>query len=72
MRELVLAWLANKIPVARVQHILGVEQMVQTEGIILDPVEEANPHLLHAEVSVIVARKQFGVQDEEILPKNWV
>ncbi len=42
-------------------------QMAQSEGLELDPVDEANPHLLHAEVSAIVARDRFGVQDEEIL-----
>ncbi|MEP0913926.1 bis(5'-nucleosyl)-tetraphosphatase (symmetrical) YqeK [Leptolyngbya sp. GB1-A1] len=33
----------------------------------LDPVDEANPHLLHAEIGAIVAREEFGVQDAEIL-----
>jgi predicted HD superfamily hydrolase involved in NAD metabolism len=33
----------------------------------LDPVCEAHPHLLHADVSAIVARDQFGIQDEEVL-----
>ena len=42
-------------------------QMAQSEGLELDPVDEANPHLLHAEVSALVARDRFGVQDEEIL-----
>jgi predicted HD superfamily hydrolase involved in NAD metabolism len=41
--------------------------MAQTEGIELDAVLLNNPHLLHAEVSAIVARDEFGVQDEEIL-----
>lgn len=42
-------------------------QMAQTEGLSLDPVDRANPHLLHAEVGAIVARDQFGIQDEEVL-----
>lgn len=41
--------------------------MAASEGLPLDPVDEANPHLLHADVSAIVARKQFGVTDEEVL-----
>jgi predicted HD superfamily hydrolase involved in NAD metabolism len=103
MRDRVLAWLADNVPDARLQHILRVEQMsaelashyhldvekasqaallhdlaknfklqhllqmAQAEGLELDPVDEANPHLLHAQVGAIVARNQFGVQDEEIL-----
>lgn len=42
-------------------------QMARTEGLLLDPVEEMTPHLLHAEVSAIVARDEFGIKDEEIL-----
>lgn len=42
-------------------------EMAQAEGLQLDPVDEANPHLLHADVGAIVARDQFGVQDEEVL-----
>lgn len=38
-------------------------QMARDAGIELDPVFEAVPHLLHAEVSAIVARDQFSVQD---------
>ncbi|NJL36910.1 MAG: HD domain-containing protein [Leptolyngbyaceae cyanobacterium RM2_2_4] len=42
-------------------------QMAQAEGLALDPVDRVNPHLLHAEVGAIVARDQFGIQDEEVL-----
>jgi len=42
-------------------------QMAQAEGLALDPVDQANPHLLHADVGAIVARDQFGIQDEEVL-----
>lgn len=42
-------------------------EMARSEGLELDPVDEANPHLLHAEVGAIVAKNQFGVRDEEIL-----
>lgn len=33
----------------------------------LDEVEIANPHLLHAEISAIVAQEEFKIEDEEIL-----
>lgn len=42
-------------------------QMARAEEIEIDPVFEAHPHLLHADVSAIVAREQFGMQDEEVL-----
>jgi predicted HD superfamily hydrolase involved in NAD metabolism len=41
--------------------------MARDEGIEIDPVCEATPHLLHADVSAIVARRQFGMQDEDVL-----
>lgn len=42
-------------------------QMAVAEGIEIDEVFAANPHLLHADVSAIVARDEFGVSDIEIL-----
>jgi predicted HD superfamily hydrolase involved in NAD metabolism len=42
-------------------------EMAIAEGLPLDPVYESNPHLLHADVGAIVARDEFGVQDEEVL-----
>lgn len=42
-------------------------QMAREEGLDLDPVDEANPHLLHAEVGSLLARDLFGVNDEEVL-----
>ncbi|MEG4025089.1 bis(5'-nucleosyl)-tetraphosphatase (symmetrical) YqeK [Microcoleus sp. S13C4] len=102
-RENVLAWLCDRVPAARITHILGVEQtagdlarhygldeakarsagllhdlakyfkpplllqMAQKEGLELDSVLEAHPHLLHADASAIVARDEFGVVDREIL-----
>ncbi|MCC3432088.1 MAG: bis(5'-nucleosyl)-tetraphosphatase (symmetrical) YqeK [Microcoleus sp. PH2017_25_DOB_D_A] len=102
-REKVLAWLTQRVPAARITHILGVEQtagdlarhygldeakarsagllhdlakyfkpqmllqMAQNEGLELDSVLEAHPHLLHADASAIVARDEFGVVDREIL-----
>lgn len=42
-------------------------EMARLENLSLDPVDEANPHLLHANVSAIVARDEFGITDQEIL-----
>jgi len=42
-------------------------EIAHREGLLLDPVDELTPHLLHAEVGAIVARDQFGIQDPEIL-----
>lgn len=42
-------------------------QMAQTEGLELDEILTGEPHLLHADVSAIVARDEFGVEDEDIL-----
>ncbi len=42
-------------------------EMARQEGIEIDLVSAANPHLLHADVSAIVARDEFAVKDEEIL-----
>lgn len=42
-------------------------EMARVEGLDIDSVSEAHPHLLHADVSAIVARDTFGVQDEEVL-----
>lgn len=39
----------------------------QSLGIEVDPVCEATPHLLHADVSAIVARDRFGIQDTDVL-----
>lgn len=41
--------------------------MAQAEGLEIDSVSEANPHLLHAEVGALVARDTFNVNDEEVL-----
>jgi predicted HD superfamily hydrolase involved in NAD metabolism len=42
-------------------------EIAQKEDLPIDPVDVANPHLLHADVSAIVARDVFGITDEEIL-----
>lgn len=41
--------------------------IAQSEGIKIDSICATHPHLLHADVSAIVARVEFGVDDEEIL-----
>lgn len=41
--------------------------MARTEGLAITSVDEANPCLLHADVSALVARDQFQVDDPEIL-----
>lgn len=42
-------------------------EMAWANGLEVDEVMEANPHLLHAEVSAIVARDIFSLDDEEVL-----
>lgn len=42
-------------------------EMARVEGLEIDPISLAHPHLLHADVSAIVARDTFGVKDEEVL-----
>lgn len=42
-------------------------EMAHQEGLCLDPVDELNPHLLHADVSAIVARDRFSITDPQIL-----
>lgn len=42
-------------------------EIARAEGLDIDPVSEATPHLLHADVSAIVARDTFGIKDEEVL-----
>lgn len=41
--------------------------MARAEGLTLTAIDQADPHLLHADVSAIVARDRFGVRDPEIL-----
>lgn len=42
-------------------------QMAQTANIEVDAVCAATPHLLHADVSAIVAQEKFGVEDTAVL-----
>jgi predicted HD superfamily hydrolase involved in NAD metabolism len=103
MREQVLAWLAENVPPARLNHIIRVEQMAyslalnynldgekaaqaglmhdlakyfqpqkllemaRASGLEIDEVIIDTPHLLHADVSAIVAKDEFGIKDEEVL-----
>jgi predicted HD superfamily hydrolase involved in NAD metabolism len=46
------------------QKLLAV---AAAEGWELDPAERDCPHLLHAPVGAVVAREQFGIQDEQVL-----
>jgi predicted HD superfamily hydrolase involved in NAD metabolism len=41
--------------------------MAKADGIEIDEICQSHPHLLHADVSAIVARDEFGIQDEEVL-----
>ncbi|MBD2427219.1 bis(5'-nucleosyl)-tetraphosphatase (symmetrical) YqeK [Phormidium sp. FACHB-1136] len=41
--------------------------MAQQAGLDIDPVDEVNPHLLHADVSALVAQQDLGVTDPEVL-----
>ena len=42
-------------------------ELARAEGLPLDEVDIAAPHLLHADVSAIVARAEFGITDPQIL-----
>ena len=42
-------------------------EMAQVAGVEIDPVSAATPHLLHADVSAIVARDTFKVTDTDVL-----
>jgi len=64
----------NKAAIAGLLHDLAkffppnrLLVMAREEGLEIDQVCLHNPHLLHADVSAIVARREFGVKDPEIL-----
>ena len=42
-------------------------ELARAEGLPIDEVDIAAPHLLHADVIAIVARDEFGITDPEIL-----
>jgi predicted HD superfamily hydrolase involved in NAD metabolism len=41
--------------------------MASEAGLAIDPIDEINPHLLHADVSALVAQQDLGVTDPEVL-----
>jgi predicted HD superfamily hydrolase involved in NAD metabolism len=41
--------------------------MALAHGLQIDPVDEANPHLLHADVGAIVAQEEFGITHNGVL-----
>lgn len=42
-------------------------EMAQRAGLPLDPIDQLNPHLLHANVSALVARSEFEIRNIQIL-----
>jgi predicted HD superfamily hydrolase involved in NAD metabolism len=65
---------AEKAAIAGLMHDLAkffkpdrLLTMAKADGLLLDPIDEANPHLLHAEVGAIVARDEFGIRDDDVL-----
>lgn len=42
-------------------------KLAQQHQLPIDPIDEANPHLLHAQVSALVAQETFGVDEPDIL-----
>ncbi len=42
-------------------------QMAIAKGIEIDEILERHPHLLHADISAVVAREEFGIQDQQVL-----
>ena len=53
--------LAKFFPADKLLHI------AQSEGIDIDPVCANHPHLLHANVSAVIAREEFKIDEPEIL-----
>ncbi|MDG2990753.1 bis(5'-nucleosyl)-tetraphosphatase (symmetrical) YqeK [Candidatus Synechococcus calcipolaris G9] len=41
--------------------------MAEAAKLDLGPVDYSNPHLLHADVSALVAQQEFGIEDERLL-----
>lgn len=42
-------------------------KLAKAHHLMIDSVDKANPHLLHAQVSAIVAQEEFGISDPELL-----
>lgn len=41
--------------------------LANTAGLPLDPIDQAYPHLLHADVSALVAQQEFGIENRQVL-----
>lgn len=46
---------------------LKLLKIATEEGWAVDEICQAHPHLIHADVSAVIARREFGVEDSEIL-----
>ncbi len=42
-------------------------KIAKEEGLEIDEICLAHPHLIHADISAVIARREFGVEDPEIL-----
>lgn len=65
---------AQKAGIAGLMHDLAkyfppdrLLQMARDDSLDIDPIAAAHPHLLHADVSAIVARDRFGIRDPIVL-----
>ncbi|MBN2057932.1 MAG: bis(5'-nucleosyl)-tetraphosphatase (symmetrical) YqeK [Candidatus Saganbacteria bacterium] len=45
----------------------GLLRQARKHGIVVDAVSRAEPKLLHAELSAILAKKEFGIRDKRVL-----
>jgi predicted HD superfamily hydrolase involved in NAD metabolism len=63
----VLTYAALLHDVARDIPIQNLVEIAIENGYNIDPIEKENPILLHAPVGAIIAKKDFGVKDENIL-----
>ncbi|MGF1603936.1 MAG: bis(5'-nucleosyl)-tetraphosphatase (symmetrical) YqeK [Thermosynechococcaceae cyanobacterium] len=53
--------------VAKYFDPLMLLEIARTHSLAIDPLLDANPHLLHAPVGAVVAQQEFGVEDREVL-----
>lgn len=42
-------------------------KIAREEGLVVDEICQAHPHLIHADISAVIARREFGIEDGEIL-----
>ncbi|MEB3280407.1 MAG: bis(5'-nucleosyl)-tetraphosphatase (symmetrical) YqeK [Lyngbya sp.] len=52
---------------AKYFHPQMLLQRAMAEKIPLDDILRSHPHLLHADVSAVIAREEFGIEDTEVL-----